>query len=112
MDYNDEIHSDDWHAREVDSPVAIKIITAQEACQRTQDNINKNVSAELVKVMKKIHEEIKAGCYELYEEGTLYADTKEKLKALGYIVTCDLAYNIAYNHPCYTISWKPEGYND
>lgn len=102
MDYNDEIHSDDWHTKEIpNSPISIKVISAKEANTKTIEVINNCITKELDEIMSKIYNEIKEGHFCYGDSGCLYGVTKERLKELGYKVEI----GSQYNEPYYTIKW-------
>jgi len=103
MDYNDEIHSDDWHTREIpDSPVCIKIISAKEANAKTIKALNDCATKELNKIMSGIHNTANEGYFTYGGDGYLNEITKKRLEELGYKVET----GSQYNEPYYSISWE------
>ena len=103
MDYNDEIHSDDWHTREIlDSPVSIKIISAKEANAKTIKALNDCATKELNKIMSDIHNVANKGLFYYSASGCLHEVTKKRLEELGYKVET----GSQYNEPYYSISWE------
>lgn len=80
----------------------LKIISAEEANERTKTEIYKRVSNEIYDVMEKIYEIIGKGKFSFSHGGTLCKETVNRLHELGYKVEC----NTQYNEPYYTVSWK------
>lgn len=77
-------------------------LTAAEAHNKTQENINNCVTTELRKLSEEINNAIAEGKYSISNDGYLKHETLQRLKELGYKVQTGSQYNESY----YSISWK------
>lgn len=77
------------------------MITAQEACKQTKENLHNFATTEMQKIEKDITNAIKEGRFSISGDGYLQEETKYVLKSLGYKVKIDSQYNELW----YSISW-------
>ena len=77
------------------------LLTADEARSKTQENIQKCLTAELHKLSGQINNAIAEGKYSISNDGYLQHETRLRLEELGYKIQTGSQYNESY----YSISW-------
>lgn len=79
-----------------------RMLSANEARAKTQNNIDDCVRQELKRLDEQISEAIAGGEFSIRNDGSLQPDTQKKLEELGYEVKTGTQYNESY----YSVSWK------
>lgn len=78
------------------------MLSASEAKNKTQNNIDNCVTQELEKLNKQISSAILDGKFSICNDGVLQSATRSKLESLGYKIETGSQYNESY----YSVSWS------
>lgn len=109
MDYYDEIHSDEMHERNIQNPMYVKDMSAEEAKGRADAYVKKRENEDFKFIMARIIDAADHGDYKLTinreDPVTLTSSVKNKLEQLGYKVEVQTIQDNFYR---IVISWKGE----